>query len=350
MQPLTRRAFGAGAIAAGLLPTLASAQIEKVPWGIAVATEPFRDDPAYRAAIAARAGLVVPMNALKWATLRYERDVFNFGPADSIVAFAEGLKVPVHGHNLLWYDYNPAWLDAITSRAELLKVLETHIERVVGRYRGRIRSWDVVNEVLAHDPARQGRWRDGVWQRVLGPAQVEIAFAMARAADPSARLYINDYDLEDDTSRTERRQAAMLAIVRRLQQRNIQVDAVGLQAHLYAERRIGTANLRAFVRTLKAMGVGVAVTELDVIDWKLPLDTVVRDRAVADTADAFLDAVFTETVPEFVATWGLSDRYSWIAETFPRDEGLARPLPLDAELRSKPLLDTLARYVSMAPR
>ena len=345
MKPLTRRAFGAASLALGAGLALPARATTRPPWGIAVETEPFREDRDYRAAIGRHAGLIVPMNALKWATLRYERDVFNFAPADEIIAFAEARNLPVHGHTLLWYGYNPSWLDAIASRSKLLKALEEHVSRVVGRYRGRIRSWDVVNEVVAHDPVRQGRWRDGVWQRVLGPSQVEIAFEMAHAADPTARLYVNDYDLEDDTPRARERQDAILAIVERLQRRGLPVHAVGMQAHLYAERGIGRENLRRFLRELKGRGVGVAITELDIIDWRLPLDPVERDALAAAKADAFLGTVFEETVPEFVATWGLSDRYSWIGETFPRDDaGKARPLPLDEDLRPKRLFDVVQRY------
>ena len=214
MKPLTRRAFHAAGLTlavAGSLPAFGQA---RVPWGIAVETEPFRDDEAYHDAIARHAELIVPMNALKWATLRYEEDVFNFEPADEIIAFAEARGLPVHGHTLLWYGYNPDWLDRISSRRRLIAVLERHVERVMNRYRGRVATWDVVNEVVAHDPVRQGRWRDGVWQRVLGPEQVDIAFELAHAADPNAKLFLNDYDLEDDTPRARERQDAVLSIGR----------------------------------------------------------------------------------------------------------------------------------------
>ena len=345
MKPLTRRAFHAGSLATALGVAIPATAASRPLWGVAVETEPFREDTAYRQAIARHAGLIVPMNALKWATLRYEKGVYNFGPADEIVAFAERLGLPVHGHTLLWYAYNPDWLDAINSRSRLIDVLEKHIETVMTRYRGRVRSWDVVNEVVAHDPVAQGRWREGVWQRVLGPSQVETAFAIAHAVDPDAKLFVNDYDLEDDTARARERQDAMLAIVRRLQRRNLPVHAIGMQAHLYAERGIGHSNLRRFLRELRALGVGVAITELDIIDWRLPKGANERDRLVAAKAAEFLDTVFEETTPEFVATWGLSDRYSWIGETFPRDDdGTARPLPLDASLRPKPLLEVIRRY------
>ena len=347
-RPFTRRDVLAGAMAlAGATVARPSFARSRVPWGIAVEHEAFTSDPDYRAAIRRHAQLVTPMNALKWGLLRHDRERFDFDKADRLVAFAEGLRVPVHGHALLWYAYNPPWVDAMRSRREAGDVLEKHVARTVGRYRGRIRSWDVVNEVIAHDPAREGRWREGIWQDLLGPSQVEIAFRAARAADPSARLMINDYDLEDDSSRTRARQDAMLAIIRRLQDGGLTVDAVGMQAHLYAERAVGAANLRRFLRELRAMGVGVAITELDVIDWRLPADPSLRDVAAAELVDRYLGTVLSEATPDFVATWGLSDRYSWIGETFPRDDdGSARPLPLDRDLRPKALFEVIRRYTS----
>ena len=346
MSKLTRRTFTLGSAALAAAAATPAIARNDVPWGIAVEIGPFRDDPAYREAIARHAGLVTPMNALKWGPLRHDPERFDFAAADELVAFAQARGLPVHGHTLLWYAWNPPWLDAIRSRSRLIAELERHIETVVTRYRGRVRSWDVVNEVIAHDPPAQGRWRDGVWQRVLGPSQVEIAFAAAHRADPAAHLYVNDYDLEDDSPRTRARQDAMLDIVRRLQRQNLPVHAVGMQAHLYAERGIGRDNLRRFIRELAKLGVGIAITELDIIDWRLPLDAVERDALAAAKANEFLDVVFSETRPEFLATWGLSDRYSWIGDTFPRnDAGQARPLPLDRDLKPKRLFDVIERYV-----
>jgi len=203
----------------------------------------------------------------------------------------------------------------------------------------------VVNEVIAHDPLNEGKWRRGVWSNVLGPKHVEIAFSAAAAADPTAKLFINDYDLEDDSLRTEARQKAMLSIVRRLQDRNIPIHGVGLQAHLYAERAIGVENLQKFVRQLTALGLEVAVTELDIIDWKLSADPQTRDRGVARTAQDFLEALSGAATPRNITTWGMNDRYSWIGETFARDDrAQARPLPFDRQWQPKPFWDVIQRY------
>ncbi len=345
---LTRRCVLQG-IAAGMVAngfaTGGAIAASKIPFGVAVHLDPFRQEPRFRNLLKKHADLIVPMNALKWASLRYDRDKFDFTGADEIIDFALQHGKSIHGHALLWYHANPKWLDAIRSARELERLLAQHIEQVAGRYEGKIATWDVVNEVVAHDPLTQGKWRRGIWYDLLGPRHVELAFAAAARAAPSARLFINDYDLEDDSLRTEARQTAILQIVRRLQDKNIPIHGVGLQAHLYAERGIGRENLGKFVRSLDALGLEVAVTELDVIDWKLPADRDRRDRAVAATVREFLEALTSAGQPRNVTTWGLSDANSWVKETFPRqDSAIARPLPFDANWQPKPMFHEIKKF------
>ena len=348
---LTRRSMMAGlsgsagaALLPGQGPARAAGRAAPVPYGVAVHLDPFRNDPQLKAHLERHADIIVPMNALKWASLRHSEDGFDFAGADEIISFAESLDRQVHGHVLAWYAYNPPWLEAVTSPSRLERLLREHIETVVGRYAGRIAVWDVVNEAVAHDPIAEGKWRRGLWYDVLGPRHLEIAFEEAARADPSARLFLNDYDLEDDSLRTKRRQEAILSMVRRLQDRNVPVHGVGLQAHLYAERRIGADNLQAFARELAALGLEVAVTELDVIDWRLPADPARRDLAVAAVAAEFLEALGAAVRPASITTWGMNDAYSWIGETFPReDDAKARPLPFDRQWRQKPLFDVVRR-------
>ncbi|MEL6751981.1 MAG: endo-1,4-beta-xylanase, partial [Pseudomonadota bacterium] len=264
--------------------SFAPAQAAGVPFGAAVALEPFRSAPQMKDLLIAHADLVVPMNALKWASLRHTEGMFDFSGADEIISFAERYGRAIHGHALLWYAYNPDWLEKITSPSLLERTLDEHIDRVVGRYRGRIATWDVANEVIGHDP-REGKWRKGIWYDLLGPRHVDLAFARAAKADPRARLALNDYDLEDDQPHTGARQEAILSIIRRLQDRGIAIHQLGMQAHLYAERDIGHDRLRKFLRDLKALGIDVSITELDVIDWRLPADPTERDALVAAKGD-----------------------------------------------------------------
>jgi endo-1,4-beta-xylanase len=197
----------------------------------------------------------------------------------------------------------------------------------------------VVNEVIAHDPRPENPMRDTVWQRLLGPRHVDLAFQLAGRAAPGARLVLNDYDLENPDARTQERRRQVLRLVRHLQDRNIPIHEIGFQAHLYAEKPLDPRGITALCRELGRLGVGVRVTELDVIDWQLPADPELRDRRVAEITTAFLAAVFEGQRPTSIVTWGLSDASTWVNQVFKRkDTARARPLPLDADYRPKPMM------------
>lgn len=345
---LSRRAALAGlagaALAPGWVPGPALAK-GAVRYGAAAMKEDFEADPRYREALLRHCDVIVPMNDLKWEALRPSRDRFAFEDADRIVGFALKHGKGLRGHALCWYNALPDWTKEIAGPREAERELVRHIDTVVGRYRGRIPSWDVVNEAIAHDPRKELPWRDTLWQRWLGAAHVEIAFRAAAAADPKAELVYNDYDLENVGERQALRRGHALALVRRLQDRNVPIHAVGFQAHLYAEQAIDVEGVGKFVSDLKALGVHVLVTELDVIDWRLPADPQARDEAAAAHVATFLQAVGAAGSPRDIVTWGITDRYSWIPEHFKRSDGLPnRPLPLDADYRPKPMLQAIERY------
>jgi endo-1,4-beta-xylanase len=314
-------------------------------FGAAAMKENFVDDPRYREALIKHCDVIVPMNDLKWEALRPGRDVFAFEDADRILDFARANGKSVRGHTLCWYDGMPAWAKTMADRREAERELNRHIERVVSHYAGRIPSWDVVNEAIAHDPDNQGPWRDTIWRRLLGPEHVEIAFRAAAKADPTAELVYNDYDFETTDPREARRRREAIALVQRLQDKKIPIHAIGLQAHLYAEKTIDRNGLAAFARDLKKLGVKLLVTELDVIDWKLPASQDERDRLAARHVERFLEAVTAEGPLDTLITWGITDRYSWIHDTFKReDKAQARPLPLDATYRPKPMMKVIERF------
>jgi endo-1,4-beta-xylanase len=356
-ESLTRRSLlkaGAAGLAASLiggrnLP--AEAQTTKlgrrrVPFGAALQREHFLSDPDYAALFVRHCDHIFPMNDLKWESLRYERDVFNFDPSDEIVSFAENLERTTHGHTFVWFMALPEWVRGLSSTLEAERVLVEHIEKTAAHYAGRIQTWDVVNEVIAFDPKEMGNWRDSVWQQLLGPLHVDMAFRAAKRGDPAALLGINDFDLEFKGDRYDRRRALVLDLVRHLQDQNIAVDYVGFQGHLYPEIPIDGPGTARFIRDLEALGVRYMITELDVVDWKLPVDPGRRDLMAAAHVDDFLDATFSAALPMSVSTWGMSDRYSWISEVMPHRQGAAnRPLPFDSELKPKPMFEVIERYL-----
>jgi len=346
---MTRRAAlrgaGAGIVAAALPVSQAKAARAAIPFGSAAQIETFREDDRYREALKRYCDVIVPMNDLKWEGLRYDRAKFDFSGADELVAFARANKQAIRGHALLWGEALPPWARTMSSRAEAERELIKHIEVVVDRYKGKIATWDVVNEVIKFEPTPDEPYRDTIWQRLLGREHIEIAFRTAARVDPKARLVLNDFNFEEPGAGVAARRKVALDIVRRLQDKGIPVHGIGMQAHLYAENTIDTDGLQRFVRDIGGLGLDVEVTELDVIDWKLPADSATRDRAAASLVSTYLDAIASVRAPKAIVTWGLTDRYSWVHETFPRKDGAkGRPLPLDAEYNPKLMMRVLERY------
>ena len=158
----------------------------------------------------------------------------------------------------------------------------------------------------------------------------------AARADPDVKLVINDYDLEFAGDRYDARRAVMLDIVRQLQDVDIRVDAVGMQGHLYSHYAIDIEALARFKQELERLGVAFLVTELDVIDFQIRGGIEEQDAAATKIVSDLLDAVLQNQPPLALVAWGITDRYSWIPDVMPREDGKpARPLPLDADLRPK---------------
>ncbi|MEM6460475.1 MAG: endo-1,4-beta-xylanase [Pseudomonadota bacterium] len=351
---LTRRSVLAGAASAALAAVIpgnnaakAAPAKRRVPYGAALEYQHFIDDPDYTALFVKHCDMIFPMNHLKFGLLQARQGEFNFLPAEGIVRFAERLDRTTYGHTFVWYADVPGWVKQIDSAKLADQTLRDHIRTVAKRFNGRVPVWDVVNEVIAHDPLREGPWRDGYWMRLLGPSHVNIAFAAAAESAPGAELAINDYDLEFRGARYDARRQAMLDLVRRLQGRNLRIDTIGIQGHLYPEIPIADDEFGQFIIDLKALGVGYRITELDVVDWKLPKNPTIRDEMAAEAVDGFLAAAFSADLPRSLSTWGLSDRYSWISDVMPhRRGGKNRPLPFDDQLQPKPMHDVIQRYVA----
>ncbi|WP_062016267.1 endo-1,4-beta-xylanase [Aureimonas sp. AU4] len=349
---LTRRSLlgGAAALAATIGPSRVARAAAPVPFGAAIQSNFFDSDPAYAQVFLDRCDLVLPMNELKFPMLRPTRESFEFGPADRLVDWARSNGKTSRGHTFVWHDGNPAWLERIRDPIEAEMVLREHIQRTAGHFRGRLESWDVVNEVIAHEPRESGGpLRDTWWLRTLGPRHIPIAFAEAARADPGARLVVNDYDLEFRGARYDARRRVMLDLVRQLQDGGLRVDAVGIQGHLYSHFEIDPEAMARFGRDLKTLGVGLLATEIDVIDFQVPGGPEEIDRAAEKVVGDFLDGLFAGQRPEAVITWGLTDRYSWVGDVMPRTDGQpVRPLPLDADLVPKRWYELLRRRLAQA--
>src|ERR1700687_6403383 len=326
-------------------PPATSAVARLIPYGAAARSDALRSDPPYRAAIIANCQMIVPESELKWLELRPARDEYRFEKADAIIDFARQNGLEVRGHTLAWYGALPAGTNAIESRAEAERELVDHIETVVSRYRGAIPSWDVVNEPLAEWPEDATSPRPSIWTKLLGSDYLPIALRATAAADPDTQLVINEYDIEFKGPRFAARRKALLQLLRSLRDRDVPLHAVGLQAHLFADRAIDNDELQASLASIAALKLDVLITELDVIDYELPGKVSERDALGARLAAQFLQSVCEVVRPKAILTWGLSDRYTWVPMYFKRPDGKPnRPLPFDADLKRKPLFDVIEEY------
>jgi len=208
-------------------------------------------------------GSITPENAMKWDATEPNRGQFNWGNADGIANFATQNNKQLRCHTLVWYSQLPNWVNQINNNATLMSVMENHIKQVMGRYKGKCTHWDVVNEALNED----GTNRDNVFLRVIGEQYMPIAFRMAALADPAAKLYYNDYNLEYGDAKHK----GALRIVKLVQSWGVKIDGVGLQGHMVSEstgtQSVVTPSVAVLTKTLQDyadLGVDVAYTELDV--------------------------------------------------------------------------------------
>ena len=345
---LTRReliAGGLGAIGCAAAGTTAVAGNGAVPFGAAVRPGALLRDRAYRLALLKYCQQIVPESELKWAFVRPTPERFDFRAADGIVHFATRNGLAPRGHTLVWYAAMPDWAKNMTSPREAERQMRLHIDTTVARYRGKIRSWDVVNEAMAKRATRYSDLRPSVWSEVLGQDYIEMALRATAAVDPDCELVVNENDLAPTGRAYEVRRRAFLDRLKRLRDRDVPLHAVGIQGHIRGDWPVDRDGIQRLVAGIRDLGLDVLVTELDVIDHRLPADEGVRDRIVAEKADALLGSIFEVVRPKAIVTWGISDRYTWVPIWFSRGDKLKnRPLPLDANMRPKPLMDVIQRY------
>lgn len=296
---------------------------------------------------------ITPENVMKWQVIHPRPDAYDFSMADKYVEFGQQHHMFIVGHTLCWHSQTPAWVfkdDKGTplTREALLERLHEHIQTVVGRYKGRVQSWDVVNEALNED----GTMRQSQWQKIIGDDYVVKAFQWAHEADPAAQLNYNDYNMENPAKRK-----GTIELVKKLKAAGVPVAVVGSQAHLHLSE--GTAaDEEAAIEELSAAGVKVAITELDIdvlpSAWAHTADVGVKVEQKPDMnpyasglpedvqqkltkryADLF--AVFWKhrDVVNRVTFWGTTDKTSWL-NNWPVRGRTSYPLLFDREGRAKP--------------
>ena len=259
---------------------------------------------AYRDALL-RYDAYTPESSMKMLEVQPARGSFSFARADPMVAWARANGRPVHGHNLIWCgdQWTPSWVvQGSWTRSTLLAVLRDHIATVMRHWQGQIASWDVVNEAFDADGSRRGC----VWQRVIGDDWVEQAFVAARAADPTAKLYLNEFGADTPNARF----AATEALARDFKARGVPLDGIGLQYHVYGREPFQYLTEEA-LRRIGALGLTAHVSELDVTTSPIAGTT---EEKLAKQGQAFQTiASACRAVPACtrVTTWGAADSWSW---------------------------------------
>ena len=286
---------------------------------------------------------ISPENVMKWANIhpRPGPDGYNFAAADRYVEFGEKNGMFIVGHTLVWHSQTPRWVfqgegTNAATRELLLQRMREHIHTVVGRYKGRIKAWDVVNEALNED----GTVRRSQWYRIIGEDYIAMAFEYAHEADPAAELRYNDYAIEN-----ERKRDGVIALIKKLQAQKVPIGGLGSQTHANLTWP-GAESLDTALTAFAELGIPISITELDVTasqrgqlnqGAEVSQNGPAGEGGVVDEANqkltdqyASLFRVFLKHRKsiELVTFWGVTDRDSW--------RRFGKPLLFDAEWQPKP--------------
>jgi endo-1,4-beta-xylanase len=306
-------------------------------FSIGVAVEPSRlsnSDPHSELVIKHFNSLVAE-NAMKPESLQPTEGNFNFKNADTIVDFAIANNMKMRGHTLIWHNQIPDWFfkdlkdpSKLASREVVLKRMETHITTVLKHFKEKygdknpITSWDVVNEPISDQKGLRGLPEKSLWLDTVGEDYIEMAFEYAHKADPSLKLYINDYNIERYNQKT----IDMYNLVKSLKDKNVPIDGIGIQMHLNINSSVN--DIKGSIKKFKTLGVDLQVTELD-----MDLMGDVSEANLAKQAKLYKE-VFEVLMQEkdyisSVTFWGISDEVSWLKKP-------NAPLLFDSKLQPKP--------------
>ncbi len=300
------------------------------PFGAAVNINLLKNNSAYREVVTTEFNSLTAETAMKTATLHPQQNTFNWTDADYLIEFARQNNKRIHGHTLIWHQSLPSWITNFQGDAAAWEDLfKTHIQTIVSHFKGKVVSWDVVNEAFDDD----GTLRNSLWLQKLGPDYIARAFQYAHEADPDALLFYNDYGHEyGPTKRT-----AILNMVNDLKSRSIPVNGIGLQMH--TRYTMADNNLANAINTAAQTGLKVHISELDIAMNPDNNQNLTFTASLADQqAQKYKFIVKTyNAIPKSqqfgITTWNVSDADSWIPGNYNRPDW---PLPFDNAYKKKP--------------
>jgi len=291
--------------------------------------------------------VLVAENEQKMETVQPAEGRFDWGPADAIINFGEMTGMRLRWYPLVWHSQNPAWLfrdkanaSATASKDLMNQRLKTYIQTIVRRYKGRIESYDVVNEAISE---RQAGLRTGAegsrWYEILGADYIDNAFRWAREADPNAQLVINDFNLERDT----RKRQSMYDLVKGMKQRGVPVDAIGMQLHIDVKGP-SVQQIRETIELFASLGVKVLITGMEISIYtsnteakKAATPAILLEQAqrYKDIFAMLQEQAQKKNLGNMVVLWGLHDGISW-KNNYPVPGRTDAPLLFDERFQSKP--------------
>ena len=311
----------------------AAAEQHQLLMGSAVEARALALEPDYARTLADEYSLVEAENEMKFEAVHPRAGAYDFSRADAIVAFAESHGMKVRGHNLVWYHDLPRWItepDSPWTPAQLNQVLSDHIATEVGHFRGKVYAWDVVNEPFNDDGTlRTSVWfdRPGIGFSGQGTRTIEQALRWAHAADPDAKLFVNEYGAEGLNAKSD----AVYAMAKDFVRRGVPLSGIGLQLHVSPDFDSVEAlgDLQDNVKRLAKLGLEVQFTEVDV---RLPDNKGFSLSAQAHLYGDLLSICLRQPACTLFETWGFSDRHSWVPGNY---RGYGWALPFDADYRRK---------------
>lgn len=334
---------GALALATGLVGGPASAAPQDTLHDLATAQgryfgsatdNPELPDAAYAEILGSEFGQITPGNSMKWDTIEPVQGQFDFTKGDVITDFAQQHGQTVRGHTLVWHSQLPGWVGSLPS-AQVETAMTDHITAEATHYRGEVVAWDVVNEPFNED----GSFRTSPFYTAMGSDYIAAALRAAHAADPDAKLYINDYNIEGMGAKSD----AMYDLVSELLDEGVPLDGVGMQAHLAVQYGF-PYQMQANMQRFADLGLDVAVTELDV-RMQLPADAA-KLATQSSYYGQVVDACLAVERCVGITIWDYTDKYSWVPSTFP-GEGAANLY--DDDLAPKPAYDAVRTALGGEP-
>jgi endo-1,4-beta-xylanase len=323
-----------------------------ITFGCQIASDFF--SPSYLDLYRGTVQIVTPENDLKATRLRPRPDGYNFSGADRILDFASTNNMAVHGHTLIWGNgkYNPPWIRQLP-RERVASFIDEYIATVVGHYRGRVVSWDVVNEPTSLGMGNVPAYQEGPFYDALGADYVARCFRAARAADPKAILVLNEAQTERDDRMGIAWRRNLLICLDGLLNAGVPIQAVGLQSHMRPQIAFDPSAFDRFLTEIERRNLDIYISELDVDDQSFPDDILERDRRVAETYYGTLSVALAHRRVKRIVTWGMADPFSFYVaiarQKNPAATRLPRPLLLDSQFQRKPAWFAVERALREAP-